>query len=293
VRRFSSSALVAAALLAWPPAASTQDPGLDELLARATAYVEEFVGKFSRVVAEERYLQEVYEVRMEGSRGTFLGVPQLIERRRLQSDLLLVQTPGAARWLVLRDVFMVDDRPVRDRAERLTRLFLDAPDSATALDRAGVIAREGTRHALRNTGTIDHPLFAIGFLQRLYRERFRFSGGGADPTASTFRIVEFREMARPTIIRGDDGAEFVAIGKVWIHAATGRVVRTEMDASNVNIQARVTTVFAADDGLGIHVPVEMQYRFRRGTLGSELRGTATYGRFRQFEVRTEEKVERP
>jgi hypothetical protein len=100
-------------------------------------------------------------------------------------------------------------------------------------------------------------------------------------------------MARPTIIRGDDGAEFVAIGKVWIHAATGRVVRTEMDASNVNIQARVTTVFAADDGLGIHVPVEMQYRFRRGTLGSELRGTATYGRFRQFEVRTEEKVERP
>ncbi len=43
--------------------------------------------------------------------------------------------------------------------------------------------------------------------------------------------------------------------------------------------------------LGINVPTVMEDRYPRG-LG-EFRGKATYGRFRRFEVRTEERVEKP
>jgi hypothetical protein len=274
-------------------AAAPADSSATALVARAGAYVENFVQKFSRVVAEERYTQEYYELRMEGSRGTFLGTPQLRERRRLQSDLLLVQTQGAAQWFVLRDVFTADDTPVRDRDERLMKLFLESPDDATALERARAISLESARHSLRYTGTIDHPLFAIGFLQRNYRDRFRFTGGEPDRSAGpNVRVVEFRETVRPTIVKAVDGSDIVSLGKLWIDAGTGRVVRTELDASSTRVQSRVITQFADDKALGIHVPTEMQYRFRTGTLGSEVRGMATYGRFRQFSVRTEEKVER-
>jgi hypothetical protein len=45
-----------------------------------------------------------------------------------------------------------------------------------------------------------------------------------------------------------------------------------------------------DERLGTPVPVEM--RFKRGGSRNEVRGVATYGRFRQFEVGTEEAIQK-
>ena len=50
----------------------------------------------------------------------------------------------------------------------------------------------------------------------------------------------------------------------------------------------MTTSFEMDERLGTPVPVEM--RFKRGGAKNEVRGTATYGRFRQFQVGTEEAI---
>jgi hypothetical protein len=48
------------------------------------------------------------------------------------------------------------------------------------------------------------------------------------------------------------------------------------------------TSFDLDERLGMPVPREM--RFKRGGSRNEVRGLATYGRFRRFEVGTEEEI---
>ena len=103
---------------------------VEQLLDRATSYVEDLVAKLSRVVAEEQYVQEYLLSGVEGSRGSFLGSPKVVERRTLKSDLLLVKPAGLDQWLVFRDVFEVDARPVRDRENRLAKLFLDSRDTS-------------------------------------------------------------------------------------------------------------------------------------------------------------------
>ena len=48
------------------------------------------------------------------------------------------------------------------------------------------------------------------------------------------------------------------------------------------------TLFKFDEELGLNVPAEMRDWYPDGS--GELRGVATYGKFRRFEVRTEAEV---
>ena len=129
----------------------------------ATRQTVEFVDKFSNVVAEEIYVQEMTRPK---------------KKRTLRSDLALVRYPGAAQWLLFRDVYEVDGKSVRDEAQqqRIQRLFLEPPRDA--LRRAAEIAQVGTRHNLLDVGTINHPLLAIALLQPTYRTHFRFNLAG-------------------------------------------------------------------------------------------------------------------
>ena len=43
--------------------------------------------------------------------------------RELRSDLVLIRTGDLLGWQMFRDVFEADGGPVRDRQERLSRLF--------------------------------------------------------------------------------------------------------------------------------------------------------------------------
>src|SRR4051812_2280940 len=158
---------------------------MPDIVLRATRYVDSFIQDFSNVVAEEHYVQEsAYPHR----------------RRELLSDFLLVTPPGSTGRYQFRDVREVDGAAVRDRRDRLTRLFLDAP--ADALVRAAAVARESERYNLSNIGTLDQPLLALGFLQSRYVNRFRYTLGDVEQYAGTnVRYVAFRESARPTIIR--------------------------------------------------------------------------------------------
>jgi hypothetical protein len=102
--------------------------------------------------------------------------------------------------------------------------------------------------------------------------------------------MEFREIARPTILRREGNRDIPAHGRYWIEAASGQVARTEIVFTALGTETSVTTTFTRDDRLGTCVPVEM--RFRRTGSVSEVRGVATYGSFRQFEVRTEEAIQK-
>jgi hypothetical protein len=266
---------VLACALAVGVHAGAQTPRVDELIPKATEYAHHFIGRFSNVVAEERYEQEI-------------TVPR--RKRVLTSDFLLVRYPGDAVWQAFRDVAEVDGKPVRDREDRMMKLFLEP--SSSALRRAAELAGASSRHNLLDIGTLNNPLLVLSFLQQQYVDRFRFNLAGLDkklgPDVRTVRFVEFRV---PTILKLNASNDLASRGLIWIEETTGRVVKTELQVGGSVSPIRVTTHFALDEELGINVPTVMEDWYPQGT--GEFRGKATYGKFRRFEIKTEETIEKP
>jgi hypothetical protein len=290
--RIALAVAVTALIGARPFASAQQSPtvDLDELVARAAAYVGDFVTHFANVVAEEHYLQEInYPISFGsgGRRGTPAQIQQRpADRRELKSDFLLVRTDEQSDYLIFRDVFEVDGRQVRDREQRLTSLFLNSSSAAAAADRATRVALEGSRYNLAGTNTtINTPLVAMAFLQDRFRSRFHLTLGKVDKNVGPdVHVVEFEDRSRPTIIRTENDTDLVSHGRFWIDAVTGRVLRTELNAG----ASRILTFFRFDDSFQIAVPIAMQEWVR--VRGGEMTGNATYSKFRRFQVSSEEQL---
>lgn len=276
------------------------DPTLEPLLAKATWYVLEFVDKLSNVVAEEHYVQDsnvmlaTIAIPGLGGRGgpAMSGPRGSAKHRELKADFLIVKTPGES-WQPFRDVFEVDHIPMRDREERLAKLFLNKRTDAEAQQRAQAIADESARYNLGAVRrTINNPVFALIFLQPDAREHFRFTMGKPDRRmGDNIRVVEYVEDMRPTLIVGLPGQDMPAYGRFWIDVDTGRVVKSEVRVDQKGIKANLTTVFRADERLGIDVPAEMHEDYDLDN--SRVTGTATYSRFRRFEVSATEELAQP
>lgn len=252
------------------PAQSTRT---NEIVSRVAQYIDKFVGRFVNVVAEERYLQETTTPR---------------RRRELVSDFLFVKPQESKDWYQFRDVLEVDGTAVRDRDERLAKLFLEG-SPATSISAARRIAEEGARYNLVKIGTVNQPLLGLAFLQKRYQARFRFSlGPRENDIGSDVRLINFHEWAVPTILRDNGAANLPVRGSAWVEESTGRVVKTEVLLGNGRVPMQIVTTFHFDDHLKMDVPVEMRdwYPLESG----ELQGIATYSRFRRFEVTTGEKL---
>ena len=271
-------------------ALSAQGPDVDRisaelLLGRAGWYMADFLEKFSNVVSEETYIQDS-SVPMQSA--ALLGRPGTGARNRiLKSDFLLVSVSSAQDWIPFRDVFEVDAQPIRDREQRLTRLFLKP--SEDSIEQAHRIQDESARYNLGNMRrTINNPVLGMVVVQADFQHRFRYSLGKMDPKVGPgVWIVEYREEARPAFIRGRSDLDLFAHGRVWIEAETGRVMKTEVLLEQPSLRARITASFRFDERFGIAVPFEMQeeYKFDSGT---RVTAVATYARFRRFDVSTDE-----
>ena len=264
-------AVLAAGVLT-PAVSRSQDNKTEELLAKTSAYVSQFVDQFSNVVAEETLVQET-------------TIPR--RKRTMRSDFLLVRYPGDTQWQAFRDVAEVDGKAVRDKEERLTKLFLEPASSAVR--RARELQEAGARYNLLDIGSLNNPLTVVAFFQNGYRERFRFNLAGLDKKLGpTVRQVQFQEFKVPTLIRGNGNQDILSRGLAWIEEDTGRVVKTELRVGSRSTPISIITEYKFDDELGINVPVAMRDWYPDGT--GEIRGVATYGRFRRFQVKTTEEV---
>ena len=290
----AASPAVALALAAASPA-TAQEPALANVLDRAAAYVADFHRQLSGVVAEERYVQEV---KAFAQRPRRLTNPM---RSELHSDLLLVRPVGGGEWTEFRDVFEVNGVAVRDRSDRLTRLFLDRSSSARA--QIGRILDESSRFNIGEIArNINTPVFALQILESANQGRFRFkrtndrvpatltresSVPGAFRTGTEVWTVEFQEKRSGTLIRTDKMKDLPSSGRFWIDPYTGRVLMSELVAKNRDLTATVDVSYQSEPLVGFLVPVEMRenYRDRRG---ARVEGTAEYGRFRQFQVNVDE-----
>jgi|KBSMisStaDraftv2_1062788.scaffolds.fasta_scaffold59817_2 hypothetical protein len=283
---------------AVPLRAQTDD--LDQLLAKATWYSIDFINHLSSVVAEERYIQDsnvalaTVAIPALGGRGAQgMNVPRgSSKHRELKADFLIVKS-GNEMWTPFRDVFEVDHIPIRDREQRLAKLFLNAKPDAGAEEQAKAIAEESGRYNLGAVQrTINNPVFALIILQPEVRARFKFSAGKADRKfGDDIRVVEFVEEARPTVIAGRPGEQMPAFGRFWIESATGRVVKSEVRVEVRDVKANLTTTFRSDERLGIDVPNE--FREEYDLRDSRVSGVASYARFRKFEVKSSEELTPP
>lgn len=267
--------------------AARQELSLGEALKRAASYVADFQQQLSTIVAEETYVQQIkYQAQGNSSSGATLFP------RRLRSDLLLVRPPGIDRYVEYRDVFEVDGSPVRDRAERVTRLLKDP----TGGDQLSAIIRESARYNIgRITRTINTPLLPLVFLTEGYQPRFTFTrevrrapvlhdAAREANDSPVFRVstemwtIRYRERARNTVVRTPDGRDAPAEGRFWINPESGAVLISELAVQVIDLRATITVSYQSEPLMGFLVPIEM--RELHISPRDRVEGRATYGRFR-------------
>jgi hypothetical protein len=224
-------------------------------------------------------------------------------RSELRSDLLLVKAGTANDWMQYRDVFEVDGQPVRDRTDRLTRLFLDPSGSS-----ARQIARIRDESARYNIGDIERnlnvPTFGLTFLVPANQPRFKFKRtkermpatvGSLSGAEGVFRVsteawvVQYQEVRRGTFIHTNNNKDLPSRGRFWIEPSSGRVLMTELVAENHDLRATIDVSYQSEPLLGLLVPIEMREWYDGRRHASRIEAVATYGRFRQFQVNVDEK----
>jgi hypothetical protein len=283
-----------------PQAAMAQAPSLATVLERAGAYVAGFHRQLSSVVAEEHAVQDA---RTPPPRK--LVVPTL-EHRELHSDVLLVNVTGTNTWLQFRDVYAVDGEPVRDRTDRLMNLFMH-PSSDAAAQVEAILAESARYNVGSIQRTVNTPIIPLAFLESANRRRFRFFRSadrrpGAAPieapagsslqdpfrVATDAWVIRFEETARPTLIRTRNDKNLPSHGRFWVDPATGRVLMTELIAEDRLVRGTITVTYRSDPLLGMLLPAEMRERYEGRRSKAVVEASASYGRFRRFQVNVDE-----
>jgi hypothetical protein len=273
---------VLAVFLAAVPALA-QTPDLDDVLDKAGDYVTAYERTFVGVVAEETYRQDVRPAAGTDQRG--FAAEGRGQRRDLKSDMLLVRAPAGDRWMQFRDVFEVDGKPVRDRAERLTKLFLQP--SASMQRQVDDIAAASARYNIGGVNrNINLPVLALAVLEPENRAWFSFKG--ARKSATVFDL-EFREERGGTLIRTAGNQAMPSRGHFTIDLATGGVLSSELIAESGSLHARIEVTYALEPTMELLVPREMKEKYTLSD-GSRIEGKATYGRFRRYRVTVAETV---
>ncbi len=286
--------LLAILALAGATLAAEDRPPLNVILSRVTGYVAGYQKEISGVVAEERYVQDA-----DKSERPF------VTHRELKSDLLLVRTQGAVEsYVQFRDVYEVDGDPVRDRTDRLAKLFTNlSPD---AKKQASVIMNESARYNIGSVQrNINVPLLAMMLLDPAYQSRFRYSVSTEHrgtprgfPKTPAFALahdtweLDFEETGTPTVIQGD-GQDARSHGRIWVDPDTGRVLLTEIVNEAKTVRSTIRVSFQSEPMAGFLLPVEMRESYVLKGRFYTFEGAATYSNYRRFTVDTSMQIGDP
>ena len=238
--RRAAAALIVTAL--WSAGIGAQQTSTATVLERIAGYVSAYQKQLIGVVAEEYYRQNAV--------NTSRGGRQSRQFRELRSDVLLVKLPDEDYWLQFRDVFEVDRKPVRDRDQRLYKLFVTPTAHARA--QAETIQHESSRHNIGPVQrTINMPILALLFFETSHHSR------------------QIERLA------ADNSRRFEPLAPAE-HVC-------------VVLTATIQVNYGAAPGFTLLLPAEMRERYRLRVNESRIDGRATYDKFRQFTVTTIEK----
>jgi hypothetical protein len=289
-------ALVFLTLCFAAPAVADDRPPLAVVLQRIAEYVVHYQQVISGVVAEEHYVQNA-----DKSERPF------VTHRELKSDLLLVRAEGQSNGYVqFRDVYEVDGDPVRDRSDRLLKLFLNPNPKESPAKQAAEIMNESARYnigsVLRNVNT---PMFGLILFDSSYQPHFKHSISTEHkgtprglPKSDAFRLaadtweIDYEEVMTPTVIQGD-GQDAKTHGRIWVDPETSRILITELVNEAKTVRTTIRVSYQSPPLEGVLLPAEMRETYLLKNRFYTFEGEATYGNFRRFSVNTEEVIGDP
>lgn len=257
-------------------------PEVEALLGRAAAYAGAYERQLSALVSEERYSQSLWKWKPTTQSW------EVTTRRELTSDYLLVKAPGVAGWIPFRDVFEVDGRKIREREDRLHKLFIEEP--ATAFERAKEVMEESARF---NIGFVERnvnlPTLPLMFLSADNRSRFVFRKQGEEAIGGVRTwAVAYAERASPTFVQGEHG-DLAVDGVFWLEPEHGTVVRSLLRLKPDPTAVEIAVIYRPNEKLGgVWIPTEM--RETHTAPGVKLESVARYSNFRRFQVITDENI---
>ena len=109
-------AFIVAALTSAPRGVGDQGaPTVEDVLDRAGNYVRQLEEHLAVVIGDETYRQDVWSRPRPGGRG---GASHVIGRT-IRSEMLFMWLSQENVWLSIRNVLMVDGRPIPDSKARL------------------------------------------------------------------------------------------------------------------------------------------------------------------------------
>jgi hypothetical protein len=190
----------------------------------------------------------------------------------------------------------VDRKPVRDRDQRLFKLFVEATADARA--QAERIQQESSRYNLGPLmRTINVPILALLFFESSAQAKIKFERGDAGNVkrfegladAASIWMIEYREVGKGTMVKGINNRDIPSHGKVWLDGRSGRILRTEMISEDTDLRADIIVTYKSEPGHELLEPGEMREIYVIRRTDTRIDGRADYGKFRQFTVTTVEK----
>src|SRR5688572_14650659 len=263
--------------------------GFHTVLSSAMRYVMNYEQQFALLVSDEHYLQELQRPPNPGDNlsrsnpGGGMRAGGAMNVQIIKSDFLLVQLGmDGEGWMPFRDSFEVKGKKLRNRDERLLKLFLD--NDKEAFEKATRLNEASTKHHLGNVArTINIPTLGMMLLHPRVNERFEFTDGGEEAIAGrVLRKALYREAARPTLIKTTRGRDLALTGTIWIDPFTGAVVKTEMNAADPAVRCQVAVTFRRDDALEMWVPDKMEEYYKAALAVDDILATATYTNVRKY-----------
>jgi len=259
--------VVALAFGAMPEVAPSQQA----VLARAGALVTRYTDELPRLVATETLVQRLTPLREDG-----VGVTTT---RRSVAEFAWVVLPEDADPIGFRDVIEVDGRAVGPGSTRLVELLHGSRQASWSQARA--ILQEGARHNLSpGSRNFNLPTVVLFFL--LPERQARFSWKRRTEASAPVWELEFRERSRPAIIRQGNGRSVFSRGRVWVDAATGAVLRTDLVLEIDLVSYALTTRFERVAAMDLVLPAQLDERYT--TPDEVVTGTATYTNYRRFQT---------
>ena len=215
-------------------------PQLADVLKSAATYLNEY-SKIA-LTAEEDYVQRD---------TTTSSAP-----RRLASDIVLV---GLGNGVVIghRDTFAVDSSKIRERDERLLKLFR-VPDPSTGQEAAKAIEDQAAHYYLSpNLRTLDAPGLALEFLREANQPHSEFALEGIRKMGDVqVATVKFTERPTSRILPTPEGSK--TSGKFSIDVTTGAVTQTELTVDHREyFRFHIATKFTRDSAVDAWVPAEV------------------------------------
>jgi hypothetical protein len=250
-----------------------------DVVARASRFAEAQRDTLVNVRADEDYVQT-----LQFTDG------EVLERRRLESEMAFVQLSDSADWLAFRSVLRVDEVATGTDPARLEKLFR----GGSSADQGRRIAEENAIHNLgRLHRTFNIPTVVPHLLLAKNHPRFRFSKAEEeDSPEGRVWVLDYNERDRPTIIRALDGGDVPVRGRLWVIAADGRLIRATLYADEP-VRSGIEFVWGRDANLKAWVPVQMREQYLsvpyqssgpRNRRVYDIMTTATYANYRRFDV---------